>query len=245
MSMSRPDKKSVKTLHQRIRNDIEQRIMSGRWQPGYRVPCEQDLMVDYDCSRMTVNKAISALAEEGLVVRKRRAGTFVARQRLQSVVLEIPDIQAEITRRGHVYDYRLLSRSRRAALRSLRHEMELAAGQSLLAVRCLHMAGERPFALEDRLISLVTVPEAAGIEFDEVAPGSWLLGHVPWTEAQHHIRAVNVDADAARLLEIETGTACLSLERHTWREDQRITCVKQIFPGDAYELTAQFGPAYA
>jgi DNA-binding GntR family transcriptional regulator len=63
-------------LYQRIRNDLEGRIISGAWPPGHRVPFEHELMETYSCSRMTVNKVLSALADAGLLVRRRRAGTL-------------------------------------------------------------------------------------------------------------------------------------------------------------------------
>ena len=50
-------------LYQRIRSDLEAKIMSGDWPPGHRVPFEHELMESYDCSRMTVNKVLSALAD--------------------------------------------------------------------------------------------------------------------------------------------------------------------------------------
>ena len=51
----------AQTLDRRIRSDLEQRIRSGDWAPGQRIPTELDLMADYGCSRMTVSKAIAAL----------------------------------------------------------------------------------------------------------------------------------------------------------------------------------------
>ena len=51
-------------------------------------------------SRMTVNKALTPLDEGGLIERRKRAGTFVRLPRLDSTVLDIPDIQHEITARG-------------------------------------------------------------------------------------------------------------------------------------------------
>ena len=55
------------SLHARIRSDIEARILSGKWPPGHRIPPEKDLMRVWDCSRMTVNKAVAALAAQGFV----------------------------------------------------------------------------------------------------------------------------------------------------------------------------------
>src|SRR6202166_110957 len=106
---------TTKTLYQRIRGDIEARITSGDWPPGHRVPFEHELMQTYSCSRMTVNKVISALAEAGLVVRRRRAGSFVSRPRAQAAILQIPDLKGEVEKRGERYNYRLVDLRKRVA----------------------------------------------------------------------------------------------------------------------------------
>lgn len=231
------------TLSQRIRGEVEDLIRSGAWAPGRKVPSEAELMARFGCSRMTVNKAMSALADEGLIVRRRRAGSFVARPRVHSTVLDIPDIQAQILARGEAYRFDLLNRRRRKARAGDADEIALAAGGALLALRGLHVAGDRPFALEDRLISLTAVPEAAELDFAEESPGAWLLHHVPWTEAENRISAVNADAAVAELLALDAGAALLAVERRTWRGGQPVTWVRQLFPGEAYDLVARFGPA--
>ena len=176
------------TLHKRIRTAISDRILSGAWPPGYRIPFEHELMAEYGCSRMTVNKALAPLAESGLIIRRRKIGSFVSRPRIHSVVLDIPDIRAEVMARGEPYAYELQARRVRIASRHEVEELGLAAPVKVLALRCLHRASGRPFALEERLINLEAVPEAAEVDFAHIAPGSWLLGHVPWTEAEHRIR---------------------------------------------------------
>jgi GntR family transcriptional regulator, histidine utilization repressor len=230
------------TLHQRIRADIETRILSGAWRPGHRIPFEHELMDQYDCARMTVNKAIASLAAAGLIVRRRRVGSFVAQPRAQSAVLEIPDIRADIAARGQTYSLKLLSRRRRKPGGRHPHERKLAADGELLALRCLHLADGRPFALEDRLISLEAVPEAGDVDFSVEPPGTWLLSHVPWTEAEHRIGAVNADDETAAALAVEPNSACLTLERRTWRGDDHITHVRQVFPGTGFDLIARFAP---
>lgn len=229
-------------LHQRIRTDIEARIRSGEWEPGYRVPFETELMTQYGCARMTVSKAMAALVEAGLIVRRKRAGSFVARPRVHAPVLNIPDIQSEIVARGEAYAFRLLSRTVRAADRDSPEEVELAAGGKLLDLDGVHDAGGRPFALERRLVSLKAAPEMADADFEAVAPGVWLLENVAWTEAESRISAVNADAADARLLALDEGAACLVVDRRTWREGQHVTRVRQVFPGEAYDLVARFGP---
>ena len=230
------------SLHQRIRADIERRILKGTLRPGHRIPFEHELMEQYGCARMTVNKALSSLVAAGLIVRRRRAGSFVAEPRAHSAVLEIPDIRADVAARGQDYSLKLLSRKRRKPAARHAEERKLAADGELLALRCLHMANGRPFALEERLISLTTVPEASDVDFSVEPPGSWLLGHVPWTEAEHRISAINADADIAAALEVARNAACLTLERRTWRGSADITHVRQIFPGTGFDLVARFAP---
>ncbi|WP_246659615.1 histidine utilization repressor [Ancylobacter moscoviensis] len=233
----------VPTLHQRIRADLEAKILSGEWPPGHRIPFEHELMVQYGCARMTVNKVIAGLVAAGLVERRRRAGSFVAQPRLHSAMLHIPDIPSEIAARGESYSYTLLRRRCRPATAKDPADLQ-AQGQprEVLDLSCLHLANGRPLALEDRLISLSSVPEAAETDFAATPPGSWLLRHVPWTEAEHRICAVGASARAAEALRVPKGTACLSLERRTWRGGETVTVVRQLFRGDAYDLVARFSP---
>ena len=228
-------------LHQRIRTDIEAKILSGELGPGDRIPFEHELTELYGCSRMTVSKAISALAEAGLIERRRRAGSFVARPRVHSAVLDIPDLRAEIEGRGQAYRFELIACVQRAAEGA--DEAELAGGRTLLALRGVHFADTRPFSLEDRLISLRAASEAARIDFAQISPGAWLLEHIPWTEAENRISALAADPEAARLLAVPVRTACLAVERRTWRAGVGVTRVRQLFPGEAYDLVARFGPS--
>jgi len=239
--MLRPRKAELEKtpLHRRIRHDIETRIMAGTLQPGDRVPFEHELMREYGCSRMTVNKALSALAAAGLINRQRGAGSVVARPRIHMAALAIPDIREEIIKRGFAYRLELLSRDVRPASAIPADLMRVARGSEVLSLRCLHIADKRVFAVEDRLISLSAVPEAATADFAVTPPGSWLLAHVPWTEAEHRIMATQA-LDLAPVLGIAGDTACLILERKTWRAGTSITHVRQAFPGDCFDLSAHF-----
>lgn len=229
-------------LYQRIRNDLEGKILSGEWPPGHRLPFEHELMAHYGCARMTVNKVMSGLAAAGLIERRRRAGSFVSRQHTDSAVLQIPNMREEITSRGARYRYKLLSREVRLPLEGGVNEIEFSRGLDLLELHCLHFADDRPFAFEKRLISLAAVPEAEAVDFVHVAAGTWLMEFVPWSEASHRISALNATADMARVLKIAVGEACLCVERHTWRLREGITQVWQYFPGDLYDLGARFKP---
>jgi len=230
--------KVASSLYEKIRKNIEDKILTGAWAPGHRIPFERDLMAQYGCARMTVNRAIASLVDAGLIVRRRRVGSFVAQPHIRSLILDIPDIKADVVARGGSYGLRLLSRKVRKALRA--DEKALAGQGPVVVLRCLHLANGRPFALEDRIINLKAVPAAEVADFSVDPPGTWLLDHVPWTEAEHRITAINADAATARVLDVPPGEACLMLERRTWRGKANITAVRQIFLGATYDLIARF-----
>ena len=231
------------SLYQRILGDIRDRILSGEWPPGYRIPFEHELSATYRCSRMTVNKALSQLAKAGLIERRRRSGSFVRRPQLQSAVLEIHDIKAEVQALGLPYRYELRARRERKATRADLAQLDLTISSPVLELSCRHFAGDRPFCLEQRLISLAAVPEAANESFDEMAPGPWLVSRVPWSAAEHTIRAANAERETAQALGIAEGTACLFIERRTWTADRPVTYVRLIYAGDSHALVASFKPS--
>ena len=84
------------SLSETIQGDIESRIRSGEWAPGDRIPSETEFVARYRCSRMTVNRVLSRLQERGLIIRRRKAGSFVAPPRNDSAMfLEIRDFERD------------------------------------------------------------------------------------------------------------------------------------------------------
>lgn len=227
------------TLQERIRSDIEERIRSGALRPGDRIPFEHELVAEYGCARATVSKALERLAHAGLIERRRKAGSFVAHPQVHAAVLEVPDLAELVAARGEAYAWAL------DTCRVVNRDPDIeTAGISApaLLIEGVHHAGAHPFALERRLIALDTVPVPRADTFEAEAPGSWLLHHVPWTDARHRIRAVSAGRALAQRLSLDPHAACLQVERWTWRAGRAVTFVRQTFPGDRYDLVAEFTP---
>ncbi|KQZ99763.1 histidine utilization repressor [Mesorhizobium sp. Root157] len=233
------------SLHQRILADISERILSGEWAPGHRIPFEHEFTEQYGCSRMTVNKALSQLAKAGLIERRRKSGSFVSRPQSQAAILEIHDIRVEVEALGLAYRYERTSRHERKSSQSDREFLGLDASEPMLVLEGLHFAGMRPFCREERVISLKAVPEAAVESFLEVAPGPWLVARVPWNSAEHRIRATAADEATAAALKIAAGSPCLVVERRTWSAGQPVTHVRFTYPAHSHTLVARFAPSQA
>jgi len=65
-------------LWQQIRALIVRDLESSAWKPGEAIPSELELAARFRVSQGTVRRAIDALADENLLVRRQGKGTFVA-----------------------------------------------------------------------------------------------------------------------------------------------------------------------
>lgn len=93
----------------RIADEVRRRILDREWRQGDRIPDEADLAVRFGAARATVNKALQMLAGEGLLDRRRRAGTRVAIDPARKAIFTIPIVREQVERAGMSYGYRVFA----------------------------------------------------------------------------------------------------------------------------------------
>lgn len=228
------------THHDRILAALRDKITGGDWPPGFALPFETDLAQQHGVSRMTMNKVLAQLTREGFLVRRKRLGTFVAQPVAQAAVMAIPDIQAEVEALGLPWRFALTTRDLRAPRMDEMKSARIDSPNPVLALTGLHFAGDQPFCLEQRLINPAAAPTAPAQDFTTIAPGQWLLREIPWTSADHRIRAVAASPATARALALPNGEACLEVTRRTETAGQWVTLVVQTYPGARHELISRF-----
>ncbi|MGH8957992.1 MAG: GntR family transcriptional regulator, partial [Acidimicrobiia bacterium] len=64
-------------IYFQLKTLLKEAIQEGRFGPDDRIPTEDELCAQHGISRTPVHRALSELAEEGVLVRYRRRGTFV------------------------------------------------------------------------------------------------------------------------------------------------------------------------
>ena len=229
-------------LYEQIKRTLTANIRSGLWPAGHRLPPEHVLARHFDAARMTVHRALREMTDEGLVVRRRRVGTFVAAPPAPAALLEIVDMSAAIPASGRRYGYELLSQVTTRARGRVAELLGVAPDTPVRHVRCRHTADGEVVELEERWINLEVIPEAAERDFAAQGPGSWLLEAAPWTEAEHTVSAVNADGPLARLLDADPGAACLVLDRRTFQGEEVVTFARLTHPGDRHRMTGRFRP---
>jgi len=71
-------------MYYQIKKHLKSLIASGAIKAGDKLPSEESLAREWNLNRLTVNKAINHLVEEGILYRNRGQGTFVTPYKLKS-----------------------------------------------------------------------------------------------------------------------------------------------------------------
>ena len=217
---------------QDVQSEVLRRIHSRQWKPGDLVPSEMELAREFGCARATVNRALQAVADSGLLDRRRKAGTRVAIHPVRKATLNIAIIKHEIEQKGLTYGYALISEKMQTPPSAIRARMQLAANVKILHINALHMANGKPYVFEDRWININSVPDAAKTDFNQQSPNQWLVENAPYTSGDIAFSATIAAKKEAEILSCNPGEALFSIERSTWDLDQPITWVRLTFaPG--------------
>lgn len=211
---------------QGVQEEVRRRIRAREWKPGEPIPNEADLATEFGCARTTVNRALRALAEAGLVERRRKSGTRVALHPVGRAVIEIPIIRQEIESSGQRYGYALLTHGTLRAPARVAYALGLGESARSLHLSAIHLADGAPYVLEDRWINLAAVPQAEHHDFTRKSANEWLLETVPVARGELAISAQSCGPDEARALDVAEGTPLLTLERSTWGPEAPVTFVR-------------------
>ena len=223
---------------QDVRDEALRRIRSRAWAPGALIPNEADLAQELGCARATVNRALRALAEEGWLDRRRKAGTRVALAPQRRAQLAIPLIRRQIEARGQRFTHRILARSSEGMPSHVLALLGLAApGPQAMHVRTLYCADGTAFALEDRWVNLAMVPEIATADLDAHDPNEWLVRNAPFAHGILDCSAAPASAQEAVQLGCAPDAPLMILERRTYGPGAPVTYVRMAHaPGHRIRL---------
>jgi GntR family histidine utilization transcriptional repressor len=226
----------TRTGYQDIKAHILGQIRANIWAPGANLPNEIDLAAEFGCARATISRAMRELVDEGILERKRKAGTRVKSSPTRRAQFSIPIIREEIENTGATYRYDLIFRQIRKAPNWLRSRLGLPTNASVLHLKCMHYAGNNPYQFEDRWINLEAVPSAKDYPFEDIGPNEWLVREVPFTDGHLEMSATNATEDIAAFLKTTLNTAVFTVERTTFLGSLNVTYARLYFARD-YKMT--------
>ena len=227
-------------IYQQIKRTIEQRIASGEWQAGQKLPSENELVGALDVSRMTINRALRELTQEGLIRRVHGIGSFVAETPRHASLIELQDIALEIARDGKQHRSWILHQATISADAHIATQLNLPVGSVVFHLSAVHYQDDLPIQLESRYVNPAAMPHFMEQDFSQTTATAYLLEQFKPEEMEHRVCAMMPDAPICELLAMPGGQPCLQLTRRTWSQQQVVTYVILTYPGDRYELGARY-----
>lgn len=232
----------AKPRYQQLKEQIIGRISTGELKPRDRVPSEHELVDSTGVSRMTANRALKELNEEGYVERIAGVGTFVADLKAASHLLEVRNIADEIERRGHRHSATVLRQRRAQADAGTAAALQVEVGDAVFHLQLIHCENLVPTQLEDRFVLAEFAPDTMQQDFAAMTPSAYLSSISPLQEAEHVVRACMPSDDVRRSLGMDENEPCLLVVRRTWAHGRPVSYGQLFHPGDRYELTGHYVP---
>jgi GntR family histidine utilization transcriptional repressor len=231
-----------KPRYQQLKDLIIGRISSGELQPSDRVPSENELVEAMSVSRMTANRALRELNDEGYVERIAGRGTFVSDFRSRSHLLEVHNIADEIAQRGHIHASRVLKQSRQRARGEIAKALHIEQGTEVIHLLLVHTENEMPVQVEDRYVVASFAPGCLEQDFESLTPSAYLTDVAPLQEAEQIVRASMPNGAVRQHLQMADEEPSLVVIRRTWSRGRPVTFARLHHPGSRYELTGHYTP---
>lgn len=229
-----------KALYEQVKDYIIKRIHSGEWKTDTKIPSENQLVHELGVSRMTVNRALREMAEQGYLVRIQGVGTYIAPPKPLTALFEIVSIDDEIRSRGGVHSSEVHLLKEEEAYSELAAAMEIPVGSPIYHSIIIHKNSGKPVMLADQYVNPQSAPDYIKQDFTTITTSRYLLSVAGLTDVEHIVEAVLPDATTRKLLKIELNEPCLVLHRQTWDNQKVVTHSRMTYPGSIYRIGGRF-----
>lgn len=232
----------AKPRYQQLKELIIEQISNGDLRPRDRVPSENELVGSTGVSRMTANRAMRELTDEGYVERVAGVGTFVADLKAASHVLEVRNIADEIAHRGHTHTAVVLSRAAERADAEVANALRVEEGEKVFHLLIVHKENGAPIQHENRYVLSAFAPDCLEQDFTGITPSAYLSAISPLQEAEQIVQAVMPDPTVRKNLQMNEREPCLLVRRLTWAQGRPVSFARLYHPGERFELAGRYAP---
>lgn len=227
-------------LHERVRHQIAAEIGTGVHPMGARLPSERELCARLRVSRVTLRRALTHLAEEGLLAASHGRGWYVSAEQVGEPANALLSFTAMARAQRLTPSSTVLSHQVRPADLDEAQQLGVAPGADILDLRRLRMLDKLPVAIDRSRVPLSVAPELADRDFSDRSLYDALTsaGAAP-QRADYSVEAQAASPDQASLLDLEPGQPLLVTRQMTYARDGRVVELGGIiYRGDRYRFRA-------
>ena len=232
-----PDPRDSSPIYMQLARRLAQLIRESHYKPDEALPSERLLAETRNVSRVTARSAIDQLVSQGMIVRRRGSGNYIAPM-LEQPLSQLTSFSEELLRRGYTPSSRWLERKIDVAMTDEQLSLGLSTGEKVVRLERLRLADNVIMAYEVSVLpqSIVADPMLIGNSLYEY------LDSVQQTpvRALQHIRALNAQPRLAEQLGIPDRQAVLFITRIGYLESgQAVELTHSYCRSDYYDFVAE------
>lgn len=237
--MKKVNKSSPIPLYYQLKDIISELIEDEELKPNDPIPPERELCEYHGISRMTVNKAITNLVNEGLLYREQGKGTFVAKPKEGYQLSRLLSFTEDMKAKGLQVDTRIISFHRKAATRKIQKSLNLSEKEEVFEIKRLRLVADEPYAIETAYLPVSLCEGLTMEKLDNKSLYDILLSEygLKMDYAHQTIEAVILDEYESEILRVPEKSIALMLSRKTYLEgDRPMELTKAVYRGDKYKF---------
>jgi GntR family transcriptional regulator len=193
----------------------------------------------FSVSRMTVRQAVQELVEEGLLKRRRGAGTFVALRKVEERFAPLVNADLQWAASDPPARIEVIAFEIRPCPTAVAPSLDLAPGTPVRYIRRLRYAGVVPIALDHRFLPL-PVAEKAMPQGTSRSIVHQIWEHYDLDRGEMALEAATAGAEEERWLRVPAGEPVIVRRlRYLARGDQPVMAGHTVYRADLVRYTVE------
>jgi GntR family transcriptional regulator len=239
------DKDSPIPLYYQIEEWLRGQIANGQLQPGDMLAPEIALSEQLGVSRLTLRQALNNLTNDGLLIRKRAIGTFVAptRSKITFKREHLLGVTEEVSSEGLTVRSRVLEQTLIPAAGILGQELQLTNNALVIRIQRLRSIGEEPLVIETTCHPYQLFPELLHMDLTDKSIYAILQEKYDSRpeEALDSFVASTASKEEAQLLQIDPGAPVMRFQRIGFNQQgYPMEFTRSVYRADRYQFVIRY-----
>lgn len=202
------DKNDYLPYYIQVKNSIQEQIKSGGWKVGDKMPGELELESMFNVSRTVIRQALKELEIEGLIVREKGRGTFVAEEKINyRMVQELTGFFQDAVEQGKTPFTKILSQELVPATPEIADFLKIDPGSVVIKMHRLRGIKDEPLFLDTTYLPYDLCPRVLDTDFSSRSLYAFLEDELGFVISRAHrtIKAVLATEYVADMLMLSAG----------------------------------------
>ena len=209
------DRNTYIPLYIQVMDSLREYIESGDAVPDEQLPGEPELCRMFDVSRTVIRQALLSLTQEGLIVRRKGRGTFVAEPKIsENLAQQLTGFYEDMVNQGYTPVSQVLKQQCIPASAKVAGYLEIPRGTEVIEIERLRFVQDEPLVLVTTYLPQHLCPNLLNMDLTHQSLYALLHEHcnLTITRGRRILQAVQANEYEASLLKVKKSFPLIMLD---------------------------------